>query len=212
MRVDFHPDQFCVLNSTNKDVFYNTINILKYHYRLLDMMNIKNKVLVLHVGSGVLGKDNSINRFVNKFNKLPKYLQECIAIENDDKVFNVSDMLKLSSMINVPVVLDYHHFMCNHTDSNIEKYLDTIFSSWKNINPKIHFSSPKNKTKKEMRSHHDYIDASSFLEFLNIIKNYLFLHLLLSIHHFHILHLTPEFLLLFFLNIDSMTNLLAYHI
>lgn len=50
MRVDFHPDQFCVLNSTNKDVFYNTINILKYHYRLLDMMNIKNKVLVLHVG------------------------------------------------------------------------------------------------------------------------------------------------------------------
>ena len=70
MRVDFHPDQFCVLNSTNKFVFYNTINILEYHYRLLDMMNIKNKVLVLHVGSGVLGKDKSSKRFVNNFNKL----------------------------------------------------------------------------------------------------------------------------------------------
>ena len=34
MRVDFHPDQFCVLNSTNKDVVMNSISILEYHYNL----------------------------------------------------------------------------------------------------------------------------------------------------------------------------------
>ena len=32
MRIDVHPDQFCVLNSTNKDVVENTFEILKYHY------------------------------------------------------------------------------------------------------------------------------------------------------------------------------------
>lgn len=165
MRVDFHPDQFCVLNSTNKVVVYNTINILKYHYRLLDMMNIKNKVLVLHVGSSVLGKENSIKRFVNNFNRLPKYLQQCIAIENDDKVFNVSDMLKLSSMINVPVVLDYHHFNCNKSDLDIER----VFKSWKGT-PKVHFSSPKSKN--DFRSHNDYINSDDFINFIELIKKY----------------------------------------
>ena len=49
------------------------------------MMKIKDKVLILHIGSNVLGKDNSIKRFVNNFNKLPDYLKKCIVIENDYK-------------------------------------------------------------------------------------------------------------------------------
>lgn len=56
MRVDFHPDQFCVLNSVNSDVVSNSIKILKYHYLILDALRIKNKVLVLHVGSNAFGK------------------------------------------------------------------------------------------------------------------------------------------------------------
>ena len=134
LRVDFHPDQFCVLNSTNKDVVKNSIDILDYHYKLLNMMKIKDKVLILHVGSNVLGKNNSIKRFVNNFNKLPDYLKKCIVIENDDKVFNVSDTLKISDMINVPIVLDYHHYKCNKSDIDIER----IFKTW-NIKPKLHF-------------------------------------------------------------------------
>ncbi len=36
----------------------------------------------------------------------------------------------------------------------------------------MHFSSPKSKLKKERRSHHDYIDSSSFLSFLLEVKKY----------------------------------------
>ena len=88
MRVDFHPDQFCILNSTRKEVVDNSVKILEYHYNLLDYLNIKNKILVVHVGSSVFGKENSLKRFINTFNKLPSYIQKCIAIENDDKIFN----------------------------------------------------------------------------------------------------------------------------
>ena len=165
LRVDFHPDQFCVLNSTNKDVVKNSIDILNYHYKLLNMMKIKDKVLILHVGSNVLGKDNSIKRFVNNFNKLPDYLKKCIVIENDDKVFNVNDTLKISDMINVPIVLDYHHYKCNKSDIDIER----IFKTW-NIKPKLHFSSPKNK--KDFRSHGDYINSNDFIEFIEFIRKY----------------------------------------
>ncbi len=165
LRVDFHPDQFCVLNSTNNDVVKNSIKILEYHYYLLNMMMVKDKVLILHVGSNVFGKDNSIKRFINNFNKLPEYLKKCIVIENDDKIFNVSDVLKISEVINVPVVLDYHHYNCNKSTIDIEK----IFNTW-NITPKIHFSSPKNK--KEFRSHSDYINSDDFINFIESIKKY----------------------------------------
>ena len=165
LRVDFHPDQFCVLNSTNNDVVKNSIKILEYHYYLLNMMMVKDKVLILHVGSNVFGKDNSIKRFINSFNKLPEYLKKCIVIENDDKIFNVSDVLKISEVINVPVVLDYHHYNCNKSTIDIEK----IFNTW-NITPKIHFSSPKNK--KEFRSHNDYINSDDFINFIESIKKY----------------------------------------
>ena len=47
-----------------------------------------------------------------------------------------------------------------------------LFSSWKNINPKVHFSSPKNKTKKDIRSHHDYINVDDFIKFIEEVKIY----------------------------------------
>lgn len=167
MRVDFHPDQYCVLNSTSKDVINSTIDTLKYHYNLLKAMNIKNKVLILHIGSSTFGKDNSIKRFINSFNKLPKYLKECIAIENDDKVFNADDILSISKILNIPMVLDYHHYNCNKSDINIKE----IFNTWKGKNRvKIHFSSPRNK--KDFRSHSDYINSDDFINFIELIKVY----------------------------------------
>lgn len=172
LRIDFHPDQFCVLNSIHEETVENSIEILKYHYQILDAFNIKDKVLILHIGSNVFGKDKSLQRFIKNFKQLPKYLQEVIVIENDDKIFTIEDCIYLNKVLGIPIVLDYHHFMCNHTDDHIENYLDTIFSSWKGKTPKVHFSSPKNATKKEIRSHHDYINSDDFISFLQIIKEY----------------------------------------
>lgn len=166
MRVDFHPDQFCVLNSVKSDVVSASIDILKYHYSLLEAFGIKNKILVLHVGSNSFGKDNSIRRFINNFNKLPKYLKECIAIENDDKVFSVSDVLEISKNTGVPVILDYHHHLCNKSDFSFED----IFNSFNNMKVKMHFSSSKNK--KDFRSHNDYINGDDFIDFIKILKKY----------------------------------------
>ena len=169
MRVDVHPDQFCVLNSTKKEVLDNTFQILEYHYKILEALNIKNKIIILHIGSNVFGKENSIKRFINNFYKLPNYIQKCIAIENDDKIYNIIDCINLCKKLNIPFVLDYHHHICNNV-CEIDDYLDEIFKTWKTT-PKIHFSSPKNKTKKDFRSHHDYINIDDFINFLQKIKN-----------------------------------------
>lgn len=166
IRIDVHPDQFCVLNSTKKEVLDNSFEILKYHYNILEALHIKDKIIVLHVGSSVLGKTNSIKRFINNFNKLPIYIQKCIAIENDDKIYNVDDCLDLCNKLNIPFILDYHHHICNHINMNID--YEKILKTW-TIKPKMHFSSPKNKTKKDFRSHHDYIEPLDFINFINTL-------------------------------------------
>ena len=166
MRVDIHPDQFNVLNSNNPNVVEATISNLNYYDDLMNKLGL-NTNIILHVGSSQGGKKESMNRFIENFNKLNKSIKNKLALENDDKVFNIRNVLALSKKINVPVVLDYHHFIVNKNNEKIEDYIMNIFNTWKTT-PKIHFSSPKSK--KEKRSHHDYIDSDTFISFIEKIK------------------------------------------
>lgn len=169
LRVDFHPDQYTVLNSTKVEVIENTRRSLEYQYRLLDYLEVEQKLLLLHIGSSTFGKKQSIARFINQFKKLPSYIQECIAVENDDKIFTVEDTLFVAETLHIPMVLDYHHYLCNK-ELDITLFLERILKTWKGRTPKMHFSSPKSKLKKEFRSHHDYIQSNDFLTFLQVLQ------------------------------------------
>lgn len=170
IRVDTHPDQYAVLNSMDSKIVKNTVEILEYHYKIMDAIGIKDKIIILHVGSSACGKKASITRFINNFNKLPDHIKKCIAVENDDKIYNIKDVLELCHKINVPMVLDYHHFICNNEKEDINDYLKEIIDTWDGKLPKMHFSSPKSKLKKEFRSHSDYINKECFIKFINILK------------------------------------------
>ena len=165
-RFDMHLSEYCILNSTNKEVVKRSIDEIKYHYKLLKAFKVKPNI-VIHIGSKSFGKGNSIKRFINNFSKLPKYLKESLIIENDDKVFNVEDTLNLCKQINRPMVLDVHHHNCNKTKNDLSFYLEDIFNTW-NETPKIHFSSPKNK--KDFRAHNDYINSDDFISFIKSIN------------------------------------------
>ena len=170
MRVDFHPSEYCVINSTKKDVVFASFQILQYHYSLLRYLQIEQPLLVLHVGSCEFGKEKSITRFIHNFYKLPKEIQKVIAIENDDKSYTVEDCLFIANKLSIPVVFDYHHHLCNPSNKSLEEILFSVLNTWKE-RPKMHFSSPKSKVKREIRSHHDYIDSDKFIQFLECLKN-----------------------------------------
>lgn len=172
MRIDTHPDQFTVLNSTKKEVLDNTFRILEYHYQILTALKIKNPIIILHIGSSVFGKEKSIKRFIHNFNLLPDYIKKVIALENDDKIYNLKDVLNICQTLKVPFVFDYHHYRCNNEGENYLDYMEQILATWENIKPKMHFSSPKNNTKKDFRSHNDYINCDDFIFFLEQIKKF----------------------------------------
>lgn len=169
IRVDTHPSNFCVLNSTNPDVVESSINILQDQYNMYQAMKINGK-MILHLGSGTYGKKAGINRFIKNFKTLPSFLQEMIILENDDKLYSADDILMVCEVLNIPMVLDYHHHLCNPCEIDIKDLLERIYFTWnkEKLVPKIHFSSPKNK--KEFRSHNEYIDLDKFIEFLRILK------------------------------------------
>ncbi len=169
MRIDTHPDQFCVLNSTKKEVVEQSIQILKFHYQLLTNLKMPPH-MILHIGSNTFGKKQAMARFKKQFLKLPNELQKSIYLENDDKTFTVNDTLSLCEELHVPFVLDYHHHCCNHEQLDLTLLLPRIVNTWKDtkLNPKMHFSSPKNR--KEFRSHSEYLDIQAFLKFLKILQ------------------------------------------
>lgn len=169
MRVDIHPDHFCILSSNRKEVIENSIRILKIEKFIFDMLDIKAKVII-HIGSKNPSKEEALNRFKTNFFNLEKDIKEMIILENDDVSYTASETLSICQELNIPMVLDYHHFNCNHEkNEKIEKLLPKIIKTWKSQNPKMHFSSPKSQ--KEKRTHHFYIDYNSFLKFINLLKN-----------------------------------------
>ena len=171
MRVDIHPNQYCILNSNNKEITKNSIEILKFNYSLFKAMNIESKI-ILHVGGKYENKEKSIARFKHNFSKLDQCLKEIIILENDDKIYNITDILQICEELNIPMVLDYHHYLCNNNKEKLQDYIPRIINTWKytKLPPKIHFSSPKSK--KDFRSHSVFIDYKNFIKMLNIFKNY----------------------------------------
>ena len=169
IRVSTHIDEYCVLNSVNKSVVLNSIKILNNLKTVMDMFNV-NYDIIMHIGSKQEGINKSIKRFIENFNLLSDDVKSKIILENDDRSFNVYQTLKLCEIIGVPMCLDIHHHYVNKCTKSIEYYLERIYKTYKARKPKMHYSTPKSK--KEKRSHNEYINTIEFIKFIEILKKY----------------------------------------
>lgn len=158
IRISLHPDQFCVLNSDKPEVVKNSVKHLEYLNRLSNM--IGNKLLILHTGSTVGGKEKAIHRFIEHFKLLPKDIQDKLALENDDKSFDVMDVLFVCEVLGIPMILDIHHYNCLNTGESLFDLRQRILDTWKGRRPKMHLSS--GKTSFTDRHHADYITLEDY--------------------------------------------------
>lgn len=171
MRIDFHPDQFNVINSVKDKVVQDTIRNLNHAVDLYDLMDYEQGKLVIHIGSSANGKEESINRFIDNLNDFPSRIRKRLIFENDDKVFTATDVLNICEKVKLPMVLDLHHHKCKNNGEDIENILKGAFNTWneETLPPKVHYSSPKEG--EFDRRHSDYIDCKEFMGFLDIAKN-----------------------------------------
>jgi UV DNA damage endonuclease len=163
-RITMHPGQYNVVGTPNENAFKQTILDLEYQASILDLMEMdENSVMVVH-GGGIYGDKNlTKERWCRQFYLLPENVQRRLVLENCEKCFSIKDCLDISRKINIPVVLDTHHYYCynlihnNDNIADIEQYIPDILDTWikKGIKPKFHVSEQGSG---KCGHHSDYIE------------------------------------------------------
>lgn len=124
-------------------------------------LNATAKVMI-HVG-GVYGdKPAALARFADVFSSLHKSVKKRLVVENDDRLFCVSDCLELG----LPVVFDTLHHELNH-DLPFRQAIESAAGNWSRDDGLliVHYSSQKPGAKPG--SHTEHIDLKHFRRFLN---------------------------------------------
>lgn len=170
MRVSMHPGQYTVLNSNNPDVVKRAIEDLEYHTKFLDSLGVdkKNKI-ILHIG-GVYGdKKSAIERFIKNYRLLDVKIKDRLVIENDDKSYNIEDVLEISEILNIPVVYDNLHneiLSADPSKSDIY-YIEKARNTWgkEDGRQKTHYS--QQNPEKRPGSHSVTIDIEEFSHYID---------------------------------------------
>ena len=182
IRLSAHPSQYVVLNSESEDVRAAAVRDLELHAALFDAMGLdREAVVVLHVGSGGPG---GADRFLAGLELLSDAARGRLVIENDDRVFALTDVLDVARRTGLPVVWDILHHHC-HDPAGIpdREALELALATWPAaVRPKIHYSSPKTAVEQRrrrrgrrvetryvlppLRAHADIVDPIAFRQFL----------------------------------------------
>ncbi len=169
LRISMHPDQFTLINSIKGEIFERSRIELKYHAEVLDLMKLDTSAKIqIHVGGIYGNKNKSIERFITRFNELPDSITQRLVIENDDKLYDLNDCLKIGDQIRIPILLDvFHHKINNSTIQTVKESLNLTTKSWnekKDGVPMVDYSSQEPSGRPQQ--HSETIDVGDFGVFL----------------------------------------------
>ena len=175
MRVSMHPGQYTVLNSEDGEVVERAICDLNYHTMLLDSLGLssENKI-ILHIGGVYDDKKQAIKRFIANYKKLSDSVKNRLVIENDDKCYNISEVLEISKELKIPVVFDVLHNKANPSsiDESEISWIKKSGNTWKEKDgiQKIHYSQQDNL--KRAGAHSASISINQFMKFYETLPEY----------------------------------------
>lgn len=162
VRLTFHPDQFVVLSSPNKEVVKNSLKELEYQAYLSDLVGAD--VMNVHGGGSYGNKEEALKRFILHFDELSPKAKKILTVENDDKVYSPEDLLPLCQALKIPLVYDVHHHRCLKDKLSVEEATQKALRTW-NREPLFHISSPKEGWEaKDTKKHHDFIELQDVPE------------------------------------------------
>ncbi len=174
IRVSMHPGQYTVLNSKNEDVVLRAIKDLEYHVRILDAMELDNShKIILHIGGGYNDKTKYSQKFISNFKKLEENIKKRIVVENDDRIYNIEEVLYIGESLGIPVVFDnlHNHLNPAKVKKTDREWIDICSNTWSENdgNQKIHYSQQAKE--KRVGSHSDFISVNEFLEFYRKLES-----------------------------------------
>ncbi len=166
-RISMHPDQFVLLNAPDEGVLQRSIADLVYQVQVLDLMGLDASAKVqIHVGGVYGNKTASMERFIERFELLDPPIRKRLVIENDERLYTVSDCLAISEQTGMPVIMDsFHHSLLNNGEEFAD-LLGLVRQTWKPADgiPMVDYSSQN--PNKRAGAHAEHIVAENFRQFL----------------------------------------------
>lgn len=160
-RLAMHPGQYTVLNSPNEGVVARAVAELDYHAALLRRLDPEGGTITLHAGGAYGDKRAALERLLRNAASLSAEALARLTLENDDRVYDIDDVLWVCEALGVPAVFDLFHHRCHHRRPTPERELPDLLAraveTWGGRVPKLHLSSPREPGK---TAHADYIDPA----------------------------------------------------
>ncbi len=159
IRVTTHPGQFCVISSDRDSVVQNSIKELEYHAWIFDAMGFeRTPYYAINIHGG---KANRTERILEVFKTLPESVKGRLTFENDEKCYNVRNLLHISNATSIPIVLDSHHHTFGSNDLSFSDAFCESIRTWGRIKPLQHLSNTEigfeNATYNKKRAHSQLI-------------------------------------------------------
>ena len=159
VRLSFHPDQFVVPGSTSEAVVESSLAELEHQAEVAELVGAEQ--LTLHGGGGQPDKRTALDRLEVGLARLSPRARARVALENDDRVYTVEDLLPLCTRARLPFVYDVHHHRCLPDQLSIEEATERAAATWGRREPWAHISSPRDGWRaKQPGAHHDYVRST----------------------------------------------------
>jgi len=152
LRLSTHPGQYTVINAIDPELVTKSLLDLEQDTALLDALGQRDGVVVLHVGGAYGDKPAALARWATAYERLSERAQRAVAVEHDDRLFSLDDVLWLHARTGVRVVYDIHHDRCLPSTST----LADAYATWGEVRPKVHVSSPRLDSSR-LEAHADYV-------------------------------------------------------
>ena len=146
IRLSMHPGHYIQLSSPDPTRVQRSQAELAAAASLLDALGAaSDAVVVIHVGGEYGEREASLWRFVENFAALDSATRQRLALENDDRQFDLADTFWIHRHTGIPLVLDTLHQHClNSRGYTLAEALALALATWPQTQrPKIHFSSPR---------------------------------------------------------------------
>lgn len=185
LRLTMHPGHYIQLSSADETRVERSQQELTVCAALLDAMGLgEEAVVVIHIG-GIYGdKPASLGRFVRNFLTLTPTVRRRIAVENDDRAFDLPDLRWVYKRTGVRLVLDVLHQRClNSGGYGLIEALALALATWPaDQQPKIHVSTPRTELRHLYQNrqrrlamplpnqHSDFLDPFTFIEFMQAAR------------------------------------------
>ncbi len=146
IRLTMHPGHYIQLSSPDASRVARSQRELEACCALLDAMGLgPEAVIVVHVGGLYDDKTASLARFVRTIDSLKTTVRQRIVVENDERSYDMADLLWIHHRTGIRLVLDVLHHRChNSTSTPLLDVLHSALATWPaDQQPKIHLSSSR---------------------------------------------------------------------